>query len=97
MDYGEPPHEREPVTTIAWRLAHLIVGFASTNGVFGRVAATDSTFCYAGSARGALRQLDDEYEHWVEVCAASARQDSLNHRATRPHSPTHHWRRRCCM
>ncbi len=32
MDFGEAPHEREPVTTIAWRLAHLIVGFAETNG-----------------------------------------------------------------
>jgi hypothetical protein len=67
MDYGEPPHEREPVTTIAWRLVHLIVGFASTNGkLFGRAAASDSTFCYAGTAGGALRQLDDEYEHWVD-------------------------------
>jgi hypothetical protein len=32
MDYAEPPHEREPVTTIAWRLAHVIVGFASACG-----------------------------------------------------------------
>src|SRR5215467_7254922 len=24
MDYAQPPHDREPVTTIAWRLAHLI-------------------------------------------------------------------------
>ena len=31
MDYAEPPHDREPVTTIAWRLAHLIVNFASSN------------------------------------------------------------------
>jgi hypothetical protein len=23
MDYGRPPHGREPVTAIAWRLAHL--------------------------------------------------------------------------
>jgi hypothetical protein len=32
MDYAMPPHDREPVTTIAWRLAHVIVAFASTNG-----------------------------------------------------------------
>jgi len=51
MDYGEPPHERVPVTTIAWRLAHLIVGFASTNGKqFGRTAASESTFDYPGTA-----------------------------------------------
>jgi hypothetical protein len=29
MDYGQPPRDPEPVTTIAWRLAHLIVVFAS--------------------------------------------------------------------
>ena len=32
MDFGEPVNGREPVTTIAWRLGHLIVGFAETNG-----------------------------------------------------------------
>lgn len=67
MDYGEPPHEREPVTTIAWRLAHLIVGFASTNGKqFDRAPASVSTFPYADNAQDALRQLDDEYEVWVD-------------------------------
>lgn len=66
-DYAEPPHETEPVTTIAWRLAHMIVNFASTNGKsFGRPAASESTFCYAGTAEEALRQLDDQYEIWVE-------------------------------
>lgn len=30
MDYAMPPPKPEPVTTIAWRLAHLIVVFAST-------------------------------------------------------------------
>lgn len=55
------------MTTIAWRLAHLIVGYASTNGKqFGRAAASESTFCYAGTAREALRQLDDEYEVWAD-------------------------------
>ncbi len=70
MDYAEPPHEREPVTTIAWRLAHLIGGFASTNGKrFGRDDNSVQTFCYAGTAREALRQLDDEYETWLNgVC-----------------------------
>jgi hypothetical protein len=65
MDYGEPP--LEAVTTIAWRLAHVIVGFASTNGQhFGRSPASESTYNYAGTARDALRQLDDEYEHWID-------------------------------
>jgi len=66
MDYAEPPHDREPVTTIAWRLAHLIVCYASTNGKqFGRPPASPSSFCYAGTAQEALQQLDNEYEIWV--------------------------------
>jgi DinB superfamily len=65
-DYDEPPRKPEPVTTIAWRLAHLIVVFASTNGThFGRPPASEATFCYAGTAEEALRQLDDQYEIWV--------------------------------
>lgn len=65
-DYGEPPHGPEPVTTIAWRLAHLIVVFASTNGTqFGRTAISQETFRYAGTAEEALRQLDDEYAAWL--------------------------------
>lgn len=67
MDFGEPPHDREPVTTIAWRLAHLIVGFAETNGShFGGPPAHVKTFGYAGTATEALRQLDDAHDMWVE-------------------------------
>jgi hypothetical protein len=67
MDFGEPAHDREPVTTIAWRLAHLIVGFAETNGShFGGPPAHVATFGYAGTAKEALRQLDDAYDMWVE-------------------------------
>jgi hypothetical protein len=67
MDYADPPHEWEPVTTIAWRLAHLIVNFASTNGKhFGRPEVNASTFRYAGTAEEALRQLDEQYEIYVE-------------------------------
>ena len=65
-DYDEPPHNPEPVTTIAWRLAHLIVVFASTSGVhFGCPPASESTFCYAGTAEEALRQLDEQYQIWI--------------------------------
>ena len=54
------------MTTIAWRLAHRIVVLASANGVhFGRPAATESTFCFAGTAQEALRQLDDQHEIWI--------------------------------
>jgi hypothetical protein len=67
LDYAEPPHEREPVTTIAWRLAHLTVGLASTNARhLGRQAVSESTFHYAGTAQTALQQLDGEYERWID-------------------------------
>jgi hypothetical protein len=67
MDFGEPSHDREPVTTIAWRLAHLIVGFAETNGThFGTEPTGPATFRYAGTADEALHQLDETHATWVE-------------------------------
>lgn len=67
LDFGRPPPEPEPVTTIAWRLGHMVAGLAATNGEhFGRSAARDSTFSYPGTAQEALKQLDDQYVHWIE-------------------------------
>jgi DinB superfamily len=62
-----PPHDPEPVTTIAWRLAHVIVGcFGSRNAShFGGPPADWATWEYAGTAAGALRQLDDGYGRWI--------------------------------
>jgi hypothetical protein len=67
MDYAWPPPDPEPVTTIAWRLAHIIVGvFGSRNATyFGGPAADFGTFVYAGTAADALAQLDDGYARWV--------------------------------
>ena len=67
MDYAMPPHDAEPVTTIAWRLGHIIVGvFGMRNAVhFGGPPVDYSTFEYAGSAAGALGQLDAQYAAWV--------------------------------
>ena len=61
------PQDSEPVTTIAWRLGHLIVGLAEMNGThFGGPPARVETFDYAGTAKEALGQLDDAYEPWIE-------------------------------
>ena len=55
LDLGESSDGPDPVTTIAWRLAHLVVGFAETNGThFGGAPATVSTYDYAGTAEEAL-------------------------------------------
>jgi DinB family protein len=66
VDFAWPEPTPAPVTTIAWRLAHIIVG------VFGMRAANHfnappvsyEDFPYAGTAEQALDQLDATYSHW---------------------------------
>ena len=67
MDYAPPPRQDEPVTTIAWRLAHVIVGvFAMRNAShFGAPAADWQSWEYAGTAGQALDQLDAAHADWV--------------------------------
>lgn len=66
FDYDPAAADPQPVTTIAWRLGHVIVGFAETNGShFGGPPTRESTFSYAGTAAGALQQLDEEYTKWI--------------------------------
>jgi len=67
LDFAFPAPEPPPVTTIAWRLAHVIVG------VFGSRVASHfdgppvswDTFDYAETADGALAQLDAGYAAWT--------------------------------
>lgn len=67
VDYAYPPPDPAPVTTIAWRLAHIIgLVFAERNAsYFGGPAADFHTFEYAGTAARALDQLDGEYAVWI--------------------------------
>jgi hypothetical protein len=66
MDYARPPHDREPVTTIAWRLAHLIDVFGPpTAPHFEGPFADHSAVAYSGTAKAALRQLDDGHDAWI--------------------------------
>ena len=67
VDYAFPEPDPPPVTTIAWRLAHLIVGvFGSRAGNhFGGPPVSYEDFPYAGTAAEALTQLDDVYGHWT--------------------------------
>lgn len=66
IDWAYPEPSPPPVTTIAWRLAHIIVGvFAMRNAShFDGPPADYQTFPYAGSAEEALKQLDDAYARW---------------------------------
>lgn len=66
IDYSFPPPQPEPFTTIAWRLAHVIVGvFAMRNhSHFGGPPADYDSWRYATDADTALAQLDEEYQRW---------------------------------
>ncbi|OBK85701.1 DinB family protein [Mycolicibacter sinensis] len=67
IDFGVPVPEPAPFTTIAWRMAHVIVGvFAVRNHHhFGGPPADYQTWPYALDAATALRQLDDAYADWI--------------------------------
>jgi hypothetical protein len=67
-DFAVPEPTPAPVTTIAWRLAHIIVGlFAMRNAShFGGPPADYATFEYAATADEALAQLDAGYAAWIE-------------------------------
>jgi hypothetical protein len=69
FEFMYPEPETRPVTTIAWRLAHVIVGvFAARNAShFGGPPASWRDFDYAGSAADALAQLDDVYATWIKA------------------------------
>ncbi len=60
--HPDPP----PLTTIAWRLGHVIVGVLAMRNAshFGRAPTDYHSFEYAETAAGALAQLDAEYATW---------------------------------
>ncbi len=66
LEYGPEP-EPPPVTTIAWRLAHIIVPVLAERSAahFGGPATDFYAFEFAGTAEQALRQLDDAYATWI--------------------------------
>ncbi len=67
-EFAYPAPEPAPVTTIAWRLAHVIVGvFGARNAShFGGPPADWDTFSYAATAAEALAQLDSVYDTWIK-------------------------------
>lgn len=67
IDFSHQPPLPEPFTTIAWRMAHVIVGvFAMrSHSHFGGPPASYESWRYATDAATALQQLDDEYARWI--------------------------------
>lgn len=68
-EFAYPAPDPPPVTTIAWRLGHMITGvFGERNAShFGGPPVDMHTFEYAGSASAALAQLDEAYEFWIKA------------------------------
>ena len=66
-DFAIPEPDPPPVTTIAWRLSHLVVGVFGIRAAshFGGPPCDYGTFSYAGSADEALAQLDASYAAWT--------------------------------
>lgn len=67
IDYEFPTPDPAPVTTIAWRLGHLIVGIFGMRNArhFGGPPMDYENFDYAGTAEAALTQLDETYGTWI--------------------------------
>nr|WP_121162639.1 DinB family protein [Micromonospora pisi] len=68
IDFVYPEPTPAPVTTIAWRLGHIIAGvFGARNAAhFDGPAMSYDSFPYAGTAGAALAQLDEAYARWTE-------------------------------
>ena len=67
IDFEWPEPDPPPMTTIAWRLGHVIVGVLAVRNAshFGRAPVDYQSFDYAGTAAAALTQLDTEYATWL--------------------------------
>jgi len=68
IDWQYPPPEPAPVTTIAWRMAHVVVGVFAMRSAshFGGPPADYATWPFAMTADEALAQLDEAYARWHE-------------------------------
>jgi len=67
IDFAVPEPSPAPVTTIAWRLAHLLVGVLGARVArhFGRAPVDYESYDNPATAADALARLDDLYGRWV--------------------------------
>jgi hypothetical protein len=66
-DFEYPEPSPAPITTIAWRLAHILVGVLGQRNAshFGGPPVDYATKVWPATAADALSQLDDEHARWV--------------------------------
>jgi hypothetical protein len=67
VEFAYPEPVPAPFTTIAWRMAHMVVGVLGMRNAshFGREPVDYLTHEYAATAADALAQLDAEYAAWL--------------------------------
>jgi len=67
IDFAFPEPDPPPVTTIAWRIAHVVVGVFGARAAshFGGPPTGYENHAYAGTAAEALRQLDATHDAWI--------------------------------
>ena len=71
-DFAFPPPDPAPVTTIAWRIGHVIVGvFGLRNAAhFGGPPIDYASVEWPETASAALEELDAGYERWMSSITA---------------------------
>lgn len=67
IDFALPEPEPAPLTTIAWRIGHIVVGVLGARAAshFGGPPYDYATHEYPGDAAEALVQLDETYAAWT--------------------------------
>jgi len=77
MDWAVPEPSPAPVTTIAWRLGHVLVGlFGMRNAAhFGGPPIGYQTVIWPTSATEMLERIDDGYRRWVEGVSSLSGED----------------------
>ncbi len=77
IDFSFPQPQPPPVTTIAWRLGHVVVGVLGARNAshFSGPPCDYQGWDYAGTAAGALAQLDEAYARWTDGVRALDEED----------------------
>jgi uncharacterized damage-inducible protein DinB len=67
LDYAYPEPDPPPLTTIAWRLNHVLVAVLGRRNAayFGGAEIDYQSFVYPETAADALAELDRQYARWI--------------------------------
>ncbi|WP_088288591.1 DinB family protein [Kineosporia sp. A_224] len=89
IEFAFPAPEPAPVTTIAWRLGHVLVGVLGARNAshFGGEACDYLTYDYPATADEALARLDDQYGQWVAGVRSLGGADTPGDGLLRPCGP----------